>query len=216
MVKMVVEKAGFRTLLAENGAQAEKVCREGSADLVIMDVEMPVMDGITAIRAIRTFSAVPIILLTVRAEEDDLVEGFSAGAFDYLTKPFRPRELIARIQVLLQHVRGPRPEAGRRMVFGDLMIDPSSRTVTRNGQQVELTAMGYQILQYFMLHAGEMISKEALLRDVWAYTDPVGGKNMVEAAIKRLRKELQDDSREPRYIKTLWGVGYRLGDASDR
>jgi DNA-binding response OmpR family regulator len=94
----------------------------------------------------------------------------------------------------------------------DLSLDPRAREVTLDGTPLSITAMGYQILEYLMTHAGEVVSKEDLLREVWAYPDPVGGKNMVEAAIKRLRHELHDDPREPRFIKTVWGVGYRFGD----
>jgi len=215
-VRMVVEKAGFQSLVVENGLQAVQACRENTIDLVVMDVMMPVLDGLQACRSIRRFSSVPVILLTARSEEDDLVLGFSAGAYDFLTKPFRPRELIARIQALLNRA-SPQPDSlPGPIVYGDLVLDPRSREVTRGGEQINVTAMGYQILEYLMLHTGEVVSKETLLRDVWSYADPVGGHNMVEAAIKRLRHELNDDPREPRYIKTIWGVGYRFGEGTSR
>lgn len=211
MLRLLMEKSGYRTLQAENGARAVHLCRENPVDAIIMDVMMPVMDGMEACRIIRSFSDVPIILLTVQSEEDDLIKGFSAGAYDYLTKPFRTRELVARVQSLLKRVHLRPPVPGRKLVHGDLSLDPRTRMVLLGSEPVEISAMGYQILEYFMQHAGEVISKEVLLREIWAYEDPVGGKNMVEAAIKRLRRELRDDPRDPHYIRTIWGVGYRFG-----
>lgn len=210
-VKLVVEKAEYRAEVVENGRLAVEACRHRKVDLVVMDMIMPVMDGLEACRAIRSFSLVPVILLTARTDEDDLVRGFSAGAYDFLTKPFRPRELVVRIKAQLDRAGAP-PAAGPGLLtYEDLALDSRARLVTRGGEPVDLTAMGYQIMEYLMVHAGEAVSKETLLRDVWLYVDPVGGRNMVEAAIKRLRHELGDDPHEPRYIKTVWGVGYRFG-----
>lgn len=216
MVKVVVEKAGYRTVLVENGFQAVQAVRTSSLDLLVMDVMMPGMDGFEACRQIRAFSDLPIILLTVRSEEDDLVNGLTAGAFDYLTKPFRPRELVARIQTQLQRSRAHNPdrpvEQSRTLVYADLSLDLRNREVLLGGQRLNITVMGYHLLEYFLNRIGEVISKDQLQREVWDYPDTVDGKNMIEAAIKRLRKELGDDSRDPRYIKTVWGVGYKFGE----
>jgi DNA-binding response OmpR family regulator len=209
-VKLVVEKAGYSTVVVENGFLAVQVCRERSVDLAVMDMIMPVMDGLEACRTIRQFSDMPVILLTARSDEDSIVSGFNAGAYDYLTKPFRPRELVARIKTLLERAR-PVLAVNAPISFADLMLDPRSRVITRGGEALNITAMGYQILEYLMRHNGEVVSKEDLLREVWASSDPVGGRNMVEAAIKRLRHELRDDPHQPKYIKTVWGVGYRFG-----
>jgi DNA-binding response OmpR family regulator len=211
MVRVTVEKAGYRTLQAQNGAEALRIVREQALDLLIMDVNMPELDGLETIRAIRQFSDLPIILLTVLSDEEHVVTGFQAGAYDYLTKPFRPRELLARVDALLRRsAMQTRPASSANLTYADLELDQRAQQVLKNGRPVETTAMGYQILEYFMRRPGQLISKEDLLRDVW--DQPVGGHNMVEAAIKRLRRELDDDPREPRYIKTIWGAGYRFGD----
>ena len=216
MVKLVVEKAGFHSVLVEDGLQAVRAVREGGADLLVMDVMMPVMDGFEATRAIRAFSDLPIILLTVRGEEDDLVTGLTAGAFDFLTKPFRPRELVARIQAQLKRSGASADGHPRVLVYEDLSLDPRSREVLRGGQPLNITAMGYTLLEYLMNRAGMVVSKEELLREVWSYSETENGSNMVEAAVKRLRKELGDDSRQPRFIKTVWGVGYKFGEKPAR
>lgn len=215
MVKMVLEKAGYRTEQAENGAAALSRVRagfdgSGPVDLVVMDVVMPVMDGLEACRRIREFSQVPVLLLSARGEEDDLVDGFNAGAYDYMIKPFRPRELVARVQTHLKRAEA-RPAPSERLVYDDLDLDAKAHQVYVHGAPVDITAIGFHLLEYFLRHPGEVVSKEVLLREVWAYASPVNANNMVEAAIKRLRKELGDDSRSPRYIKTIWGSGYRLG-----
>lgn len=219
MLKMMLERAGFQTEEAENGLQAVRRCQaEPPPDLVVMDVAMPVMDGIEACRCIRAFSTLPVILLTVCDEEETLLAGFGAGAYDFLTKPFRPRELLARVNALLERARPARqPEAALPAVkensslrYADLVLDPRRHEVRRGGATLNITASGFHLLMYFMSRPGEVITKESLLRDVWGCT---GEKdNMVEAAIKRLRKELGDDPRHPRYIKTVWGVGYRFGE----
>lgn len=210
MLKMALEKAGYQIREAENGEKALRVLREQKIDCVVMDVVMPVMDGLEACRRLREFSRVPVLLLSARDAEEDLVEGLNAGAYDYMIKPFRPRELVARIQSHIKraemHVEPP-----RLLQYDDLSLDSMARQVYVAGERVDVTVMGYNLLEYFMLHPGEVVSKDTLLREVWAYAEPVNGTNMVEAAIKRLRKELRDDSRSPRYIKTIWGLGYRFG-----
>lgn len=116
-----------------------------------------------------------------------------------------------RIKSQLERAAAHPAVSGEQLTFGDLVLDSRARLVTVSGEPVALTAMGYQILEYLMRHPGEAVSKDTLLREVWSYVDPVGGHNMVEAAIKRLRHELGDDSHDPRFIKTVWGVGYRFG-----
>ncbi len=219
MVKLVLEKAGFQVLMAENGSQALKLFTENEVDLVLLDMMMPVMDGYETCRHIRDISEVPVIFLTVRAEEEDLVKGFAVGAHDYVAKPFRPRELVARIQAALQRSSVRQAGAQRinsRLLFEDLELDLKTHEVFKNGAPIPVTAMGYHLLEYFMLHRGQVVSKIDLMREVWGTLSQTGNDNMIEAAIKRLRKDLGDDSREPRYIKTIWGVGYRFGDSKER
>ncbi len=212
MVMIVLEKAGFKALQAENGLAAIQMIQQQPIDLVLMDVMMPVLDGIQSCRRIRQFSDIPIIFLTVQAEEEVLAEAFSAGAHDYIYKPFRPKELVVRIQAVLQRSSYHAVPPSTCMVYLELELDPKTRVVRKAGSPLNVTQMGYHLIEYFMRHMGEVVSKTDLLRDVWDYADTQGGDNMVEAAIKRLRKDLQDDSREPRYIKTIWGMGYRFGE----
>jgi DNA-binding response OmpR family regulator len=223
MLRMVLERAGYRTEQAVNGLQAVNRCCEEKPDLVVMDVMMPLLDGIEACRRIRQFSNLPVILLTACDEEELLVAGFSAGAFDFLTKPFRPRELLARVAALLRREQPPvqkgfeLPSGPPQLRYADLSLDLRTREVLRGGASLNVTANSFHLLQYFMHRPGEVITKESLLREVWETAalntgpGPDGG-NMIEAAIKRLRKELGDDSRQPRYIKTIWGVGYKFGE----
>jgi DNA-binding response OmpR family regulator len=213
MVRMVLEKAGFHVITAVNGLEAVNRVREDALDLVLMDVSMPVMDGFKACRQIRLFSDIPVVFLTIQAEEEALVNGFEAGAFDYIEKPFRAKELIARIRSILQ--RSPRRPNLRveRLTYENLTLDLKTREVFCDGELLPMTRMGYQLLEYFLLHVGEVVGKADLLRDVWAsQLDMEGSDNMVEAAIKRLRKDMHDDSRNPHYLKTIWGMGYRFGE----
>lgn len=209
MVRMVLERAGYQVLLAGDGQEALRLFQENPADLVLLDVMMPVMDGVETCRLLRKVSNVPVIFLTVRWDEEDLVMGFDAGAIDYIDKPFRPRELTARIQAALQ--RAPvRPKT--RLTYLDLTLDPKTRQVRRENKLLAITPQGFLLLEYFLMHQGEVVSKADLLRAVWAYIEPIGAGNMVEAAIKRLRHDLQDDSRDPRYIRTVWRSGYQMGE----
>lgn len=209
MVRMILERAGYQVFLAENGEEALRLYQEHPADLVLLDVMMPVMDGVETCRRLRQISKVPVIFLTVRWDEEDLVTGFDVGAVDYIAKPFRPRELTARIQAALQRLP-VRPAV--RLAYHDLELDPKTRQVRQDGKLLSITPQGYLLLEFFLMRPGEVISKADLLRAVWAYTDPIGAGNMVEAAIKRLRQDLQDDSRNPRYIRTIWRSGYQLGN----
>lgn len=228
MVKMVLTKAGYSTVEAANGAQAVEAARATQFDCVVMDVVMPVMDGLQACRSIREFSQTPVLLLSARGEEDDLIEGFNAGAYDYMIKPFRPRELVARVQMHIQRAAEAAAAAAEaataaaaeavtaagspeRLSFDDLSLDLRAQQIYVAGQAVDVTTTSLRLLEHFMLRPGVVISKDELLRDIWNFAAPLKGDNMVEAAIKRLRKDLRDDSRSPRYIKTVWGSGYRLG-----
>jgi DNA-binding response OmpR family regulator len=180
LVQTVLEKAGYRTAQVENGYQALQTCREQAVDLVVMDVMMPVMDGLEACRKIRRFSNVPVILLTVHADENALVNGFEAGALDYLAKPFRPRELLARIKVQLDHAPARQsPRAPNKLTYQSLVLDRRTHEVRVDGLVAPVSATSYQLLEYFLRRPGEVVSKTDLLRDVWAYSDPVGGRNMV-------------------------------------
>ncbi len=199
-------------IFADNGVQAVNILKADSIDLVILDIMMPVMDGIDACKKIRQLSDVPIILLTAKDHEQDIVTGFEAGADDYIIKPFRPRELVARINALLKRSRYLHQPANGELAFNNLILDLESRRVISRDQNIEVTPLEFQLLQYLMQHAGTVLSKDDLLKNVWGYQDTTGDKNLIEATIRRLRKKVEEDPSQPHYIQTVWGAGYRLGD----
>jgi DNA-binding response OmpR family regulator len=210
MVKQVLESAGYAVLLAESGMEAVQIVQQEPVNLVLLDIMMPVMDGYETCQAIQEISSVPIIFLTALIDEEEIVNCFTMGAYDCITKPFRARELVARIKAVLQRAPGAPNPCGRILTCKDLVLDQKSRRVRKNGSLLNLSPTSYQLLGYFMLHPGQLVTKGDLLHNVWSSQHPVGGDNMVEAAIKRLRKELGDDPRNQYYIKTIWGQGYRF------
>jgi len=213
LIGLLLKQAGFEVAFAHNGAQALEVWQKQPCDLIILDIMMPVLDGLETCRRIRETSDVPIIFLTVKGEEQHVEEGFAAGAYDYVVKPFKPRELVARIRAILQHAASstPRPAEHPRLVYEDLELDVKARRVRRQGRIIRVTPSEFRLLQYFIQHAGEVVTKQDLLRHVWGHSDVSGDLNLVDSAIKRLRKKIETHSKEPRYLHTVWGIGYRFG-----
>ena len=210
MVEGALRNSGMQLVLAADGREALVIWRERPLDLVILDVSMPEVDGITACRTIRQVSNTPVMMLTAADSEADILAGFDAGADDYLVKPFKPAELVARIKAILNRAR--RLAAGSdRLTYGELALSVSSQVVTRGGEVVHLTELEFQLLRYFMQRAGMVISKEDLFLNVWGYQIPVGGLNLVEVAIRRLRSKIEPDAESPAYIQSVRGQGYRLG-----
>ena len=211
MVQFVLQRANMNVLLARNSEEAIELYESRPVDLVILDVMMPVMDGLDACRSIRRLSQTPVLMLTGLDGEDDSVAGFDAGADDYIVKPFRPRELVARINAILQRIQRTVPTASNGLTYGDLALDLTARRLTRRGEIISVTPLEMQLLRYFMERPGAAITKEVLFAKVWGYTMPAGGLNLIEAAIRRLREKVEDDPSTPRYIHTMRGVGYRFG-----
>lgn len=199
-------------IYADNGVQAINLLHADSIDLIILDVMMPVMNGIEACRRIRRVSDVPIIILTAKDNEQDILDGFEAGADDYIIKPFRPRELVARINALLHRTKRHRKPTKKELAFNNLKLDLESHRVINQEKNIDVTPLEFQLLQYLMQHAGVVLSKEDLLKNVWGYVESTGDTNLIEATIRRLRKKVEKDPSSPRYIQTVWGSGYRLGD----
>ncbi len=211
-VFLVLEDAGMQVVFAENGARAVDHLSAQPVDLVVLDVMMPEMDGLEACEIIRNESNVPIILLTARGREEDILRGFQAGADDYVVKPFKPRELVARISALLRRTTSV-PLASRKLItYDDLSLDLESRCVIQSDRQIEVSPMEFRLLKYLIQNAGIVVSKEELLRDVWGYAASSGDMNLIEATIRRLRQKIETDPSHPRYIQTVWGAGYRFGD----
>ena len=196
---------GYKTVEAANGSEAVLVCRRMPIDLVLLDVMMPKMDGFEACRIIREHSAVPIIMLTARGEENDELQGFSLGADEYIAKPFSLRILAARIEAVLRRGEAPSPEGAIRAA-DDLRVDTVAREETVAGAPIELTYTEFELLVFLMQNAGIALSRDRILDSVWRY-DYYGDARTVDTHIKKLRQKLGDCGN---YIKTIRGIGYKF------
>lgn len=210
LIVMYLKREGYRTASARTGAEALSMIAEDPPALVVLDIMLPDIDGWEVCREIRRSSDVPIIMLTARDEADDKIVGLEIGADDYVTKPFTPRELIARVKAILRRVRSSPPEESDTCLdFGTLVIDTAKREVRLNGELVTLRAKEYDLLVELARRPGVVFSREKLLQDVWGY-DFFGDSGTIDVHVRRLRAKLNDDSSNPRFIETVWGVGYRL------
>lgn len=211
LISMYLEREGFTTMSAGTGAEALDVVGHNSPSLVILDIMLPDMDGWEVCRDIRRTSDVPIIMLTARESDEDKIVGLEIGADDYVTKPFVPREIVARVKAILRRARPPAPQEsnGDLLDFGALTIDTAKREVKLNGETITLRAKEYDLLVELARRPGVVFSREKLLQDVWGY-DFYGDSGTIDVHVRRLRAKLNDDSSKPRFIETVWGVGYRL------
>ena len=211
LVGMILKNENMKVVYAHDGSQVFDVWQMNPVNLMILDIMMPIMDGLEACRRVRRVSDIPIILLTAKTQEADILEGFNTGADDYITKPFRAKELVARINAVLHRTRRQRVQAGRQLAYDELVMDMDTRRVTLDGKYLRLTPLEFQLLHYFMQHPGDLLTKEELLEEVWGYLKPGGNMNLVETTIRRLRMKIEVDASNPHYIQTVWGRGYRLG-----
>lgn len=200
---------GFECAEASNGQQALDMFAASSFELVIMDVMMPFVDGITALRIIREKSSVPVILLTARGEEYDKVFGFDLGADDYVVKPFSPKELMARIKAVLKRTEVRDSDKGMIYRYKELCVNPVSYEAKIGANRLPLTPKEFELLLYFVKNKGAVLTREVLLNEIWGY-DFYGDSRTVDTHIKMLRNNL-GEYRE--LIKTVWGVGYRYDEA---
>ena len=213
-IKFNLESEGYQVEVGYDGQEAVDLARDGTFDLIILDLMMPRLDGLQACMRIREFSNVPIILLTAKGEDADKLIGFESGADDYITKPFNILELKARNRALLRRAGMAQQEAGgSRLESGHITLDASMRAAWRDGQAVELTAKEFDLMELLMRNPGRVYSRENLLNIVWGY-EYAGDYRTVDVHIRRLREKLELDPANPAYILTKWGVGYYL--KSDR
>lgn len=208
-----LEFEGYAVETASDGAQALELIERAAPDLVLLDVMMPRMDGFTVCQRVREFSAVPIIIITARGQDQDKVKGLDLGADDYLTKPFSVEELLARVRAVLRRTqfRSEEGAAGQMTLatIGDLTIDYAQHLVKRSGQEVPLTPTEYRLLAYLAHNVGRVITQDLLLEHVWG-ADYVGESHMLQVNVNRLRQKLEQDPSHPLYLKTKVGIGYML------
>ena len=210
IVRDYLEQAGFRVITAGNGAAALASARTAHPDLIVLDLALPRLDGLDVTRALRKESNVPILMLTARVEESDKLVGLELGADDYVTKPFSPRELVARVRAVLRRSEAP-PQKGDVLRAGDLTVDLGRMKATRGSTPIDLTPTEFQILAALMRQPGRVFTRAQLL-------DAIKGvvvesfERAVDSHIKNLRRKLEPDPRAPRYVQTVYGVGYRLAE----
>ena len=213
-IKFNLETEGYTVDTGFDGEDAVNMARSGDYDLIILDLMMPRKDGLEACQEIRSFSSVPIIMLTARGERADLLMGFESGADDYVTKPFDILELKARIRALLRraNLTGPGAATGNgSLEHGHIRLDEARRSAYRDGVAVELTMKEFDLILFLMKNPGKVYSREALLDLVWGY-DYQGDTRTVDVHIRRLREKLERDPANPRCLITKWGVGYYFAD----
>jgi len=208
LIGFTLRQAGYLAIEAADGPEALAVFEREQPDLVILDVNLPGMNGFEVCRRIREQSATPIMMLTVRSGEEDEVKGLDLGADDYLTKPFSPRSLLARVRALLRRTETDR--LAPSLTCGDLSLDIERQGVSlRGGEPIHLTALEFRLLQYLMANAGHTVSFEKVTNHVWGYRG-AGDRQLLKQLIHRLRQKIEVDPAEPRYIVTVPGVGYML------
>ena len=210
-LKIYLEAEGYTTFAAYNGREALDVLRREKIHLALLDIMMPEMDGIAALSRLREESNVPVILLTAKSEDTDKVLGLNVGADDYVTKPFNPVELCARVRSQLRRymlLGGGKTEEGS-LTIGPIRLDEKAKEVCRDGERIALTPTEYAILRLLMHHAGEVFPPEALYRRLWN-GEPYGAENTVSVHIRHIREKLEINPAEPRFIKAVWGQGYKF------
>jgi DNA-binding response OmpR family regulator len=208
VVVRYLRRDGFRTLEASDGMRARELLEQEETNLVVLDLMLPELDGLELCRWIRERSDVPIIMLTARTEEADRIVGLELGADDYVTKPFSPRELAARVRTVLRRTL-PSALRDRRLVFDKLVIDADRRDVVVDGRLLRLTAKEFDLLWFLASHPRQVFSRDQLMAAVWSY-EPAFDTGTVTVHVRRLREKLERDPSKPRHLETVWGVGYRF------
>jgi DNA-binding response OmpR family regulator len=208
VVVRYLAREGHETLEAADGNAARGAIERAEPDLVVLDVMLPGTDGLELCRWIRARSELPVIMLTARGEEADRIVGLELGADDYVTKPFSPRELAARVRSVLRRA-APARIADERLTFGDIELERVTREARKGGVEVRLTAKEFDLLWFLASHPRRVFSRDQLMASVWGYTAALD-TGTVTVHVRRLREKVEDDPSEPKYLETVWGIGYRL------
>ena len=206
-IRFNLQTEGYEVITSTNGLEAVQLAHEADPDLIILDIMMPQMDGLTACARIREFSDVPIILLTAKTEDMDKLMGFDHGADDYLTKPFNILELKARIKALLRRTARRTERTSSDIAIGTIRLDLDARNAYRSGTPVDLTAKEFDVIEFLMQNPNRVYARETLLDAIWAY-EYRNDIRTVDVHIRRLREKLEENPADPQYIMTNWGVGY--------
>ena len=206
-IRFNLQNEGYEVITGSDGLEAVQLVQEQHPDLVVLDVMMPNMDGMTACAKIREFSDIPIILLTAKTDDMDKLMGFDFGADDYLTKPFNILELKARIRALLRRSGRSEKKAANELTIGTITLDLDGRNAYNNGALADLTAKEFDVIEFLMRNPNRVYSREALLDTIWAY-EYRSDIRTVDVHIRRLREKLEENPAEPKHILTKWGVGY--------
>lgn len=213
-ISELLKYEGYQIVKAYDGMEALRAMEEHKIDLILLDVMMPRMNGLSALMKLREKSRTPVIILSAKTEESDKVSGLILGADDYIEKPYNPAELTARVKAHLRryHIWGgeiPKTEDDR-IVNGGLVLDKKQRVITVEGEEVRLTATEYKILELLMEYPGQVFSAEQIYENVWEETANYGVENTVMVHIRHIREKIEIDSKKPRYVKVVWGIGYKM------
>jgi two-component system, OmpR family, phosphate regulon response regulator PhoB len=203
-----LQREGFRTLEAADGNRAKEILESDPPSIVLLDVMLPGTDGLELCRWIRSRSKLPVIMVTARGEEADRIVGLELGADDYVTKPFSPRELAARVRTVLRRSE-PAGAENERLSFNGLVLDSGTREVLRSGEQVRLTAKEFDLLWFMASHPRRVFSRDDLMRRVWGYAAALDTGTLT-VHVRRLREKLEADPSRPQLLETVWGIGYRF------
>jgi DNA-binding response OmpR family regulator len=204
-----LRRDGFETLETGDGDEARRLLERNNPSLVVLDVMLPGTDGLELCRWIRTRSDLPVIMLTARGDEADRIVGLELGADDYVTKPFSPRELVARVRAVLRRMDAAVDGSRGSVAFGDVVVDASTREVTKAGRPLVLTAKEFDLLHFLASHPRRVFSRDQLMERIWGYSAALD-TGTVTVHIRRLREKVEDDPSQPAHLQTVWGVGYRL------
>ena len=208
----ILEREGYRVTVAEDGPSALIAFRERGADIVLLDLMLPGMPGTEVCRQIRAESDLPIVMLTAKSDTSDVVRGLESGADDYVPKPFKPAELVARVKARLRPIeRG----ATQEITLGDVVIDVTGHSVTREGEQISLTPLEFDLLTTLAKSPNQVFSRDELLRDVWGYPHAADNR-LVNVHVQRLRSKVERDPENPELVLTVRGIGYKAGGHSHR
>ncbi len=211
LVGAYLQAEGYQVRTAEDGPGALQAARTFQPDVIVLDIMLPGMDGLEILQTLRRESNVYVIMLTARSEETDKVVGLSLGADDYLTKPFSPRELVARVKAALRRMESI-PDAAHALTFSHIKIDADARQVLLDGKPIDLTSTEFDLLLALAKHHGRVLNREQLIQQVWGY-DFYGDDRVVDVHLGRVRKKIEPNPAHPRFIVTVRGVGYRFEDS---